>query len=64
MLRQSFAIATTLAAAACALVPESDAPAIAGVAPGQLSEATMKEVTRTLSLDEFDADERGETDQR
>ena len=54
MLRLSCALAAALATAGCAIIPESAAPAIAEVAPGQLSEATMKEVTRTLSLDEFE----------
>ena len=55
MLRLSCAALAALAAAACASVPEAAAPAGSGeVAPPQLSEATMKEVTRTLSLDEFE----------
>ena len=51
MLRLSCAVAAALAAAACTSVPK------AGASPTevpQLSEATMKEVTRTLSLDEFE----------
>ena len=51
MLRLSCALAAALATAACATVPESGA---SGIAPGQISEETMKEVTRTLSLDEFE----------
>ena len=43
--------AASLALAGCATVPAADFPA---VAPGQISEATLKEVTRTLSLDEFE----------
>ena len=55
MLRLSCALAAALATAACATIPESEpAAGLAEVAPGQLSEATMKEVTRTLSLDEFE----------
>jgi Zn-dependent M28 family amino/carboxypeptidase len=49
MLRLPSAFLALLAAAGCAAVagdPE--------IAPGQLSEATLKEVTRTLSLDEFE----------
>lgn len=42
--------AATLLAAGCATL--ADAPQAA--APGQISEATMKDVTRTLSLDEFE----------
>ena len=60
MLRLSFAVAAAVATAACAVIPPSDAPATsAAIAPGQLSEATMKEVTRTLSLDEFEGREPG-----
>jgi Zn-dependent M28 family amino/carboxypeptidase len=50
MLRLPCAALAVLAAAGCATVPASE-PAIV---PGQLSEATLKEVTRTLSLDEFE----------
>ena len=53
MLRLTCAALAALAAAGCTTVPASE-PAAAGIAPGQLSEATMKEVTRTLSLDEFE----------
>ena len=49
MLRLSCALAAALAATACTTVPR-DAP----VAAPALSVATMKEVTRTLSLDEFE----------
>ena len=48
MLRFCSAVAVLLAAAACASVPADRA------APAQISEATLKEVTRTLSLDEFE----------
>ena len=51
MLRLTCAFAAALAAAACTTVPPS---ADSGIVPGQLSEATMKEVTRTLSLDAFE----------
>jgi Zn-dependent M28 family amino/carboxypeptidase len=55
MLRLSCALAAAVAVAACAVTPEGDTPASAALmVPGQLSEATMKEVTRTLSLDEFE----------
>ncbi len=55
MLRLSCAVVATVAVAACAITPQGDAPApSAEIAPGQLSEATLKEVTRTLSLDEFE----------
>jgi len=55
MLRLSCALAVALVTAACATASDSAAPAVSGeIAPGQLSEATMKEVTRTLSLDEFE----------
>src|SRR5688500_3839397 len=55
MLRLSCTLAAALATAACAIIPESDtAPLVPEVTPGQLSETTMKEVTRTLSLDEFE----------
>lgn len=47
MLRLFRAAAVTFALAACATIPAADAP-------GQLSDATMKDVTRTLSLDEFE----------
>jgi len=48
MLRSSCAAALLLTVTACASVPdERDAPA-------QISEATLKDVTRTLSLDEFE----------
>jgi Zn-dependent M28 family amino/carboxypeptidase len=50
MMRPTCAALAALAAAACTTVGPSE-PA---VAPPQLSEATMKEVTRTLSLDEFE----------
>jgi Zn-dependent M28 family amino/carboxypeptidase len=43
--------AASLALAGCATVPAAHFPALA---PGQISEATLKEVTRTLSLDEFE----------
>jgi len=59
MLRLTCALAAALATAACAIVPEGEAPMVAEVAPGQLSEATMKEVTRTLSLDEFEGRQPG-----
>lgn len=49
MLRSSCVLAAALAAAACTSVPDGPTES----AP-QLSEATMKEVTRTLSLDEFE----------
>ena len=49
MLRLSCALAAALAVAGCATSPDSSA-----FGPGQISEATMKEVTRTLSLDEFE----------
>ena len=55
MLRLSCAVLAALvalAATACASVPEGPAPD--AIAPPQISEATMKEVTRTLSLDEFE----------
>jgi Zn-dependent M28 family amino/carboxypeptidase len=48
MLRSCCTAAVLLAAAACASVPES------GAGPVQISEATLKDVTRTLSLDEFE----------
>src|SRR5690606_28114955 len=51
MLRLPCVLAAALATAACAAVPQSGAP---DIAPGPLSEATLKEVTRTLSLDEFE----------
>ncbi len=55
MLRLSCAVAAALATAACAVIPEDDSvSASPPVAPGQISEATLKEVTRTLSLDEFE----------
>ena len=53
MLRPTCAALAVLAAAACTTVPASD-PAPIDVTPEHLSEATMKEVTRTLSLDEFE----------
>ena len=59
MLRLSCALAAALATAACAIVPQGDAPAVPAVASGQLSETTMKEVTRTLSLDEFEGRQPG-----
>jgi len=59
MLRLSCALAAALATAACAVIPEGNAPAVADVAPGQLSETTMKEVARTLSLDEFEGRQPG-----
>jgi Zn-dependent M28 family amino/carboxypeptidase len=59
MLRLSFAVAAALATAGCAVVPPSNAPATSAIAPGQLSEATMKVVTRTLSLDEFEGRQPG-----
>lgn len=51
MLRLTCAFAAALATAACASVPAG--PTIA-IAPGDISEATMKEVTRTLSADAFE----------
>ena len=55
LLRLSCALAAALATAACAVIPEDDSvSASAQPAPGQISEATLKEVTRTLSLDEFE----------
>src|SRR5690606_2085602 len=49
------ALAAALAVAACAVVPESGSSGPApSIASGQISEATLKEVTRTLSLDEFE----------
>ena len=59
MLRLPCALAAALATAACAIVPQGDAPAVPAVASGQLSETTMKEVTRTLSLDEFEGRQPG-----
>jgi Zn-dependent M28 family amino/carboxypeptidase len=53
MLRPSCVLAAALAAAACATVPES------GIAPGAISESTLKEVTRTLSLDAFEGRQPG-----
>ena len=55
MLRLSCAVAVALATAACAAVSEGDV-ASAGTdgAPPAISEATLREVTRTLSLDEFE----------
>ena len=50
MLRIACAVAS-FALAGCATIPAADFPA---VEPGQISEATLKEVTRTLSLDEFE----------
>jgi Zn-dependent M28 family amino/carboxypeptidase len=52
MLRLSCALAAALAAAACTTVPEGAASD--AIAAPQLSEATMKEVTRTLSLNAFE----------
>ena len=43
--------AASLTLAGCATIPAADFPR---VAPGQISETTLKEVTRTLSLDEFE----------
>jgi Zn-dependent M28 family amino/carboxypeptidase len=48
MLRSCCAAALVLAATACASVPAGRA------APAQVSEATLRDVTRTLSLDEFE----------
>ena len=59
MLRLPCALAAALATAACAIVPQGDAPAVPAVASGQLSETTMKEVTRTLSLDEVEGRQPG-----
>jgi Zn-dependent M28 family amino/carboxypeptidase len=60
MLRLSCALAAALATAACAIIPDSSAPPVsAHIAPGQLSEATMKEVTRVLSSDEFEGRQPG-----
>ena len=53
MLRLTCAALAALAVAGCSTVPAGD-PAAPAIAPGELSEATMKEVTRTLSLDEFE----------
>ena len=50
MMRLTCAALAAFAAAACSTVPAPD-PAIV---PPQLSEETLKEVTRTLSLDEFE----------
>ena len=56
--RMLSAAATALALSACATTTVGDAPAdtlvIPQVAPGQLSEANMKEVTRVLSSDAFE----------
>src|SRR5690606_19415768 len=51
MLRLTCALAAAFATAACASLPAGTTTAIA---PGEISEATMKEVTRTLSADEFE----------
>ena len=60
MLRQSLAFAAAFATAACAVVPDSGvSSASTGIAPGQLSETTMKEATRVLSSDEFEGREPG-----
>ena len=60
MLRQFLAFAAALATAACAVVPDSGvSSASTGIAPGQLSETTMKEATRVLSSDEFEGREPG-----
>src|SRR6187455_3438853 len=55
MLRLSCVLAAALATAACAVIPEDDSVSAAPpVAAGQISEATLKEVTRTLSSDAFE----------
>jgi len=60
MLRQSLALAAALATAACAVIPESGvATGSTEIAPGQLSEATMKEAVRVLSSDEFEGRQPG-----
>ncbi len=53
MLRLTCAVLAVFAAAGCSTVPAGE-PATPGIAPGRLSEATIREVTRTLSLDEFE----------
>lgn len=50
MLRFLCAAAVSLALASCVTAPVGEG----AIAPGQISETTMKEVTRTLSLDEFE----------
>lgn len=59
MIRTSLAAAGALLLAACNMGPESDSAApsaldIPEIASGELSEATMKEVTERLSSDEFE----------
>jgi Zn-dependent M28 family amino/carboxypeptidase len=51
MLRLSCVLAAALASAACAIIPEGEAPASLN---GQISETTLKEVDRTLSSDAFE----------
>ena len=59
MIRTSLAAAGVLLLAACNMAPEGDSAApsaldIPEIASGELSEATMKEVTERLSSDEFE----------
>jgi Zn-dependent M28 family amino/carboxypeptidase len=55
MIRFAFAAAAALSLAACATTaPGPVAGGIPDVAPGQISIETMKEMTRTLSSDEFE----------
>ena len=57
MLRNSFAVLGALALAACSA--QAAGPDFPEVAPGDISEATMKEVTKTLSSDAFEGREPG-----
>jgi Zn-dependent M28 family amino/carboxypeptidase len=55
MLRYACILAAALATAACTIIPEGTAGGgMPNVSAGQLSEATMKNVTRTLASDEFE----------
>ncbi|AKH43153.1 Zn-dependent M28 family amino/carboxypeptidase [Altererythrobacter atlanticus] len=57
MIRNSLTIAA--AAAIAAVGARAETPVFADVEPGAISEATMKEVTKTLSSDEFEGREPG-----
>ncbi|TNE58001.1 MAG: peptidase M28, partial [Sphingomonadales bacterium] len=54
MIRSTFVAATALSLAACGAMDSAPALDIPDVADGEISEDTMKDITRILSSDEFE----------